>query len=435
MNAFRATMLSPRMNLKSNAILYQSIMHIPADESDPDVFENTIRELKKRWDAQGQMGLEQQPEDVMAVDEILPGKFLPGFWGNLRRLANLGPYAEELTRLANEDIMNGGTGQIFRAGVLGLAIPGVGPKVSSFAWLALAPTTSELATIDVHMMRYLGEGDDSPKSDAEYLKLEDRLRQERDQVYPDVPLTQYQWGVWDKQRTPGFHQDHTPLRAYDPVPYRDVNWETPVRPPRPKQLVQYAPGQLSFGKTAMIVEEIAVPRQRDWSNDLPFVYIPNEDKVYVSTVPCSHPDLMYQIFEESFEREDLFEWQGLVAGEFQPIGNRWQAAILYTDLDETNVDEIQAWANEYKKTLPPYKRPEPGQKGIYAHVKEAIMPGHIGSWIYFTDTGEFYLGLTHMTIFSRFGYDTGTQAIKNYANRPMIVGQVNDDGDIEGVTD
>ncbi len=72
-------MLSPRMNLKSNAILYQSIMHIPADESNPDVFENTIRELKKRWDAQGQMGLEQQPEDVMAVDEILPGKFLPGF--------------------------------------------------------------------------------------------------------------------------------------------------------------------------------------------------------------------------------------------------------------------------------------------------------------------------------------------------------------------
>ena len=78
-NAFRATMLSPRMNLKSNAILYQTLMHIPADESNPDVFEQAVREAKAKWDAQGQMGLEQAPEDVFAVDEILPGKFMPGF--------------------------------------------------------------------------------------------------------------------------------------------------------------------------------------------------------------------------------------------------------------------------------------------------------------------------------------------------------------------
>jgi hypothetical protein len=47
-NAFRATMLSPRMNLKSNAILYQLIMDIPADESNPDVFESRVREIKKK---------------------------------------------------------------------------------------------------------------------------------------------------------------------------------------------------------------------------------------------------------------------------------------------------------------------------------------------------------------------------------------------------
>ena len=310
-------MLSPRMNLKSNAILYQSIMHIPADESNPDVFENTIRELKKRWDAQGQMGLEQQPEDVMAVDEILPGKFLPGFWGNLRRLANLGPYAEDLARIANEDIFHGGTGEIFRSGVLQLSIPGVGPKVASFAWLALAPTTSELATIDVHMMRYLGEGDDSPKSDAEYLRLEEQLRQERDQVYPDTPLTQYQWGVWDKQRTPGFHQDHTPLRAYDPIPYRDVSWETPARPPRPKKPVVEAPGQMTLGNT-----------------------------------------------------------------------------------------------------------------------KTAIMADHIGSWVYFPDTKEFYLGFTHMTIFGKLlGVSTQKNMLDSYQGRNMIVGQVNRYGEVEIMTD
>jgi hypothetical protein len=246
-NAFRATMLSPRMNLKSNAILYQNIMHIPADEADPNVFENHVRELKKRWDAQGQMGLEGQPEDVMALDELLPGKFLPGFWGNLRRLANLGPYAEELTALALRDMEAGGTGEIFRDGVLKLAIPGVGPKVASFAWLALAPLTSELATIDVHMMRYMGEGDDSPKSDADYFALEQRLKEERDQYYPDRPLTQYQWGVWDKQRTPGFHQDHTPLRAYEPVDYREIKWEPPVRPPRPRMAPVAPAGQMTLG--------------------------------------------------------------------------------------------------------------------------------------------------------------------------------------------
>lgn len=72
-------MLSPRMNLKSNAILYQMLMSVPADESNPDVFEKIVRDTKQKWDAQGQMGLEQNPEDVFAVDEILPGKFLPGF--------------------------------------------------------------------------------------------------------------------------------------------------------------------------------------------------------------------------------------------------------------------------------------------------------------------------------------------------------------------
>jgi hypothetical protein len=38
------------------------------------------------------------------------------------------------------------------------------------------------------------------------------------------PLGQYQWGVWDKIRTPGYHQDHSPLRVYDPTPYHQVAW-------------------------------------------------------------------------------------------------------------------------------------------------------------------------------------------------------------------
>lgn len=79
------------------------------------------------------MGLEQNPEDVFAVDEILPGKFMPGFWGNVRRLANLGPYAETIWEIATQDMQAGGTGQIFRQGILDLGVPGVQAKVASFA--------------------------------------------------------------------------------------------------------------------------------------------------------------------------------------------------------------------------------------------------------------------------------------------------------------
>lgn len=249
-NAFRATMLSPRMNLKGNAVLYQSLMHIDPHESDPQVFESAIRDLKQRWDAQGQTPIEGQPTDVMAVDEILPGKFQPGIWTNIRRVAALGPYADEIYKAAMLDIAQyGGSGKYFRDRILQLNIPGVKAKVASFAWLALAPNTSELGTIDVHMMRHLDQDEDSPRNTTHYLALEDQLRQERDDTYgSDVPLSKYQWGVWDKRRTPGFHQDHSPLRPVDPVPYTDIHWAPQPRPPRPQRLPEADPNQLQLAK-------------------------------------------------------------------------------------------------------------------------------------------------------------------------------------------
>lgn len=111
--------------------------------------------------------------------------------------------------------------------------------------------TSELATVDVHMMRHLEQDADAPKSVAEYLEFEETLRRERDEMYgPDVPLAWYQWGVWDKRRTPGYHQDHTPLRAYEPVDFREVAWPAPARPPRPQKPKEMQPGQLTFGSWA-----------------------------------------------------------------------------------------------------------------------------------------------------------------------------------------
>jgi len=248
-NAFRATMLSPRMNLKSNAILYQSLMDIPAEESDPDVFEQRIRALKSKWDAQGQTDLfmENPEEETIDPNQMLPGRFMPGFWGNIRRLANLGPFMDEIYSAAMDDIKNGGTGEIFRDRIIKLNIPGVGAKVGSFAWLALAPNTSELATLDVHMMRHLNQKGDSPSNLNHYLQLENQLRNERDETYgTEIPLAHYQWAVWDARRTPGYHQDHTPLRSYQPVPFTEVHWPPTARPPRPIKRQQFPEDQLSL---------------------------------------------------------------------------------------------------------------------------------------------------------------------------------------------
>jgi phosphohistidine swiveling domain-containing protein len=245
-NAFRATMLSPRQNLRSNAVLYQLLMNVDPNESNPDVFEQIVRDMKQQWDAQGQTDMFSDPEEQEDPNQFLPGRLQPGIWTNIRRLAALGPYADQIYQAAMDDIEQGGTGELFRDRILKLGIPGVGAKVSSFAWLALAPTSSELGTIDVHMMRHLDQDRESPKNQKEYFELEQRLRQERDELYPGVPLTQYQWGVWDKRRTPGFHQDHTPLRPVDPTPYTDVQWERPKRQPRPQRLPEQDPNQLGF---------------------------------------------------------------------------------------------------------------------------------------------------------------------------------------------
>ena len=243
-NAFRATMLSPRLKLRDNAIMYQEMMAIPAEESDPDVFEQHARDLKERWDRQGQGDILNEVEP-MGWEQQVPGKLTPGFWTNIRRLAALGPYAKKLQQAALDDLeQNQGKGDLFRNEVLRMGIPGVGPKVASFAWLALNPKGSDLATIDVWMMRHLNEPTESPNNPKHYFQLEDQLRDEKDALYgPDTPLGQYQWGVWDKLRTPGLHQDHSPLKVHEPTPYTDVAWGDFARAPRPQRLPEQLPGQ------------------------------------------------------------------------------------------------------------------------------------------------------------------------------------------------
>jgi hypothetical protein len=239
-------------------------MDIPAEEDNPDVYEHHLRDWKRRWDNPGQTNLLDPNWEGLSEEETLPGsKLNPPFWKNVRGLSVLAPYIEDLRQAALEDLKEGGQGFRFRD--VATAIPGIGPKIASFAWLILQPTTSELAAIDLWMMRHLGEKGESP-NDNRYLELENKLREERDALYPGVPLGQYQWAVWDKLRTPGAHQDHSPFRVQDPTSFRDVNWSGPSAVDR-AQALRFAPKDVGdhpqlFAKTA-ISDMFGLPLDED----------------------------------------------------------------------------------------------------------------------------------------------------------------------------
>lgn len=163
-----------------------------------------------------------------------------GFIGrHLSAIAKISQYSDVLTDAALEDVKeHDGTGHHFRATALGLGIPNVGPKIVSFVWLLLSPLTSQLATIDTHMADTLGYRYDTAlgsKNVRDYFRLERELQAGRDASgYGFMPLGQFQWGLWDLKRSgPGTHQDHSPLRPWNPQDWRTVDWHN-IAAPRAK---------------------------------------------------------------------------------------------------------------------------------------------------------------------------------------------------------
>lgn len=324
-NAFRVVLLSPRKDLKWNAVHYQDIGEVPASVDDPKVYWDTLEKKRQAWNqAQGIDPLghmvyykflkpfeaviraknpdlsfkeakekaertlfnwwseeqeriiaedEDKPEDKQkTVDEVerranealarrlklyLKGKndktdkiesnpdqisllgaqynLLTGeeaekygaFIGtHLKSIAGISQHADDILDAALEDVENyGGTGYHFRAKVMQMGIKGVGPKVCSFAWLLLQPLTSQLATIDTHMLDVLGHKEkDMNKRD--YFKFERELAAGRDAAgYGHIPLGAFQWGMWDHKRTgPGSHQDHSAMRVLNPIPHGNIDW-------------------------------------------------------------------------------------------------------------------------------------------------------------------------------------------------------------------
>jgi hypothetical protein len=327
-NAFRVVLLSPRKDLRWNAIHYQDIDAIPASTADPKVYWDTLEAKRRAWNsAQGidpdahmpyfkfikpfeavirakspelsfteakekadrvlfDMWTEEQqrildddedkPEDKQkTIDEVerranealakrLKNYLKPkddktdesdtdpaqisllaaggqynlltgeeglkygAFMGtHLKAISKISQHSDELLDAALEDVKShDGEGHHFRAKVLQLNISGVGPKVASFAWLLLQPLTSQLATIDIHMMDVLGHKYEKEMNNRDYFKFERELAAGRDAAgYGHIPLGAFQWGMWDHKRTgPGSHQDHSAMRVLDPVPHQLIDW-------------------------------------------------------------------------------------------------------------------------------------------------------------------------------------------------------------------
>jgi hypothetical protein len=230
-NAMRAALTSPRQDLKWNTIVYQNMQNIPPDESNPQVYEDHIRSERDKWNSFGQISLDTAgtvgDQDMQTYAPHMVQRYQPGIWANVRNPANVAPYLDQLRQIALEDVARGGDGNYWRQQVLDLQIPGVGPKVTSFAWLLLNPDTSQLSTLDVHMMRALKQDVESPANIGDYYALEKQLeayKQSLGPKYADVPLGIFQWAVWDWQRTHGFHQDHAGLRPLNPTPWHQIDW-------------------------------------------------------------------------------------------------------------------------------------------------------------------------------------------------------------------
>lgn len=163
---------------------------------------------------------------------------------HLKAIAQISQYSDQILDAALRDVYeHDGAGHHFRATVLGLNVPGVGPKVCSFAWLLLQPMTSQLATIDTHMMDVLGHNYEKDMNRRDYFKFERELQAGRDAAgYSHVPLGAFQWGMWDHKRTgPGTHQDHSAMRVLDPVPHQHIDWNAKADNLKGEDWLQQAP--------------------------------------------------------------------------------------------------------------------------------------------------------------------------------------------------
>jgi len=236
-NALRVAIFSPMKLLKHNAVHFQDFADLDPYSADIDNYLERKKDLRRKWNNPGQTDLFGENE-VGTYDEEAPAfnEKYPGIMNkHLEAMSQLSNYVDELHSAAVQDLKNGGTGKIWRQAIRDINVPQVNDKVASFSWLLLAPKTSDLATIDVHISNALGvkqpsENKAHENPSHEYETYEKMMEATKNQMgYKDMPLGAFQWGVWDYYRTgPGSHQAHDAMKPLNYTPYSEVDWSEPV---------------------------------------------------------------------------------------------------------------------------------------------------------------------------------------------------------------
>ncbi len=196
---------------------------------------------------------------------------------HLKSIAQISQHADEILDAAMTDVKeHDGSGHHFRSAVLALNVSGVGPKVCSFAWLLLQPMTSQLATIDTHMMDVLGHNYEKEMNNRDYFKFERELAAGRDASgYSHVPLGTFQWGMWDFKRTgAGSHQDHSAMRVLEPKDHSLVDWVGKAANLKGESWLQQAPDW--WKNTQAARETVANEWDNTYGKNFPLNQIPHQ---------------------------------------------------------------------------------------------------------------------------------------------------------------
>jgi hypothetical protein len=255
---------------------------------------------------------------------------------HLKAIAQISQHADEILDAALEDVRNhDGEGHHFRHAVLALGVSGVGPKVCSFAWLLLQPLTSQLATIDTHMMDVLGHDYEKEMNNRDYFKFEREFRAGLDAAgYAHLPLGSGQWGMWDYKRTgPGSHQDHSAMRVLDPKPHAEVDWVGKAVNLKGESWHNQAPDW--WQNTQPARDQIAQEWDQTYGKNFPRTQVPYQDLGTTASV------------KESYDHPFSFYWDRET-----PVGasldSKARTLAEYATADDMGEIELREYVEDHK---------------------------------------------------------------------------------------
>jgi hypothetical protein len=134
---------------------------------------------------------------------------------------------KDVTRIALEDIGQGGKGHHFRSSLMQQLSEDISPEQIDEAWFYLAPMTSQLGVVNSDILKALGH----KKEDLgvrDYFKAERQLQGARDASgYEHLPLAQFSKGLKNLMRqSPGYHPTKLHLHVISPSDHNHIDWST-----------------------------------------------------------------------------------------------------------------------------------------------------------------------------------------------------------------